>query len=115
MDKTQMYVEKFCNSLHVQMKPLNIVQQIDQLLIDKHSKSDINQGLLQLHAFIDSIYSKMGEEPELFFIPDYILGDTQKPKDKKEERVYMITKEESDKYEKETKHDREPIGRKKFG
>ncbi|NHJ48181.1 MAG: hypothetical protein FK733_10380 [Asgard group archaeon] len=84
MDTTQMYVEKFCNSLHVQMKPLNIVQVIDQKLIDKHGKNDINQGLLQLHAFIDSIYSKMSEEPEFFLIPDYFTDDTQKSKDKKE-------------------------------
>jgi hypothetical protein len=84
MDRTQMYVEKFCNSLHVQMKPLNIVQQIDQILIDEHGKNDINQGLLQLHAFIDSIYSKLSEEPELFSIPDYIIEETEKSKDKKE-------------------------------
>ena len=65
--------------------------------------------------FVDIPVDKGYEKKVWFDLPEGTKGVLVKSKDKKEERVYMITKEASDKYEKKTKHDREPIGRKKFG
>lgn len=63
---------------------------------------------------VDLPIDKGYEKKVWFDMPQGSKGIVARDKKGENERVYMITEPASDQYEKETKHDRQPVGRKKF-